>query len=259
MSGNGYAIIRSGVLDHLVRGRLGLLELGVYSVIHLQADFQRGIWWGSAPRLLACAPSGTSIRQVQRALETLREIGFLRPFRAHGQRGNYPVLIDKYRVRTGALSGYRLNAWKSKSWESPFYELVAEDDAERDAEGVAERAPSSVISSQESRIKRKEGAPENGAPVAQANPGPSPFAFTGLHLQVTIRQDRALADAFPWADRQAEYRKADCWVESNPGRRPRKASRFMHTWFSKIPAPSSGANGGKHAGLSDTLRSIASA
>jgi hypothetical protein len=89
----------------------------------------------------------------------------------------------------------------------------------------------------------KEGAPENGAPAAQAIPQPSPSAFTGTHLSVTDKQDRLMGEAFPWVDRQAEYRKVDSWLEANPSRRPKKASRFLHNWFAKIPAPSNGAKG----------------
>jgi hypothetical protein len=85
----------------------------------------------------------------------------------------------------------------------------------------------------------KEGAPESGAPTAQDKPRPSPSAFAGLHLTVSQRQDLSLAEAFPWVDRQAEYRKADAWIEANPERRPRKTARFIHNWCSKIASPSS--------------------
>lgn len=84
----------------------------------------------------------------------------------------------------------------------------------------------------------KAGAPKSGAQLAQDKTRPSPSAFTGTHLRVTENQDRLLADAFPWVDRQMEYRKADAWIEANPERRPRKFSRFTHSWFSKIKAPS---------------------
>jgi hypothetical protein len=90
----------------------------------------------------------------------------------------------------------------------------------------------------------KESAPENGAPTAQDQPRPSPFAFSGLHFTVSNKQDRCLFDAFPWGDRQAEYRKADSWLEANPARRPKKnSSRFLHNWFAKIPAPPNGVKG----------------
>jgi hypothetical protein len=125
-----YAIIRSGVLDHLIRGKIGYVDLGVYVTVHLQADFSTGICWTSAPRLLGSAPRGATLRDLQRSLQTLRESLFLRSFHVDGQRGNYALLIHKYDVKLGALRGKRLNAWKSSSWEHPIYEVCAESVAE---------------------------------------------------------------------------------------------------------------------------------
>ena len=81
----------------------------------------------------------------------------------------------------------------------------------------------------------KEGALESGAPAAQDRPSPSPFAFTGLHCTVTPRQDQALADAFPWIDRQAEYRKADSWMEANPGADRSVPASFYTTGSERFP------------------------
>ena len=143
MRSEWFAIIRSGILEHLTHGKLGFEELGIYTTIHLQANFSTGIWWGSAPKLLAAAPRGTSLRKVQRGLENLGEIQFIRSFQKHGARGNYPVLIDKYDVKVGALKGKRLNARYSSSWERPLYECCAESDAEN--------APIQEVISQEIR------------------------------------------------------------------------------------------------------------
>ncbi len=71
---------------------------------------------------------------------------------------------------------------------------------------------------------------------------PSPLLFQGLHLGVTGRQDKLLAEAFPWVDRSKEYRKADSWLDANPERRPKKTGRFLHNWFSRILSP--GEKGG---------------
>jgi hypothetical protein len=92
----------------------------------------------------------------------------------------------------------------------------------------------------------KEGAPDDGAQKAQAAPRPSPSAFVCSHLVVSQKQDRLLGAAFPWIDREAEYRKADAWLDANPERRPRRTSRFLHNWFSRIPAPFEGVRGGHH-------------
>ncbi len=63
---------------------------------------------------------------------------------------------------------------------------------------------------------------------------PSRLAFSGIHLTISERQDQLLAEAFPWVDRPQEYRKMDSWLEANPGRHPKKHSRFAHNWFSRI-------------------------
>jgi hypothetical protein len=88
----------------------------------------------------------------------------------------------------------------------------------------------------------KEGAPQNCAQPAQAATRPSPSAFSGTHLTVSVKQDRLLGDAFPWADRPTEYRIADSWIEANPERRPKKTNRFLHNWFSRITQPKGGGN-----------------
>jgi hypothetical protein len=134
-------------MEHLLRGDISALEFGVYVMIHLQADFSTGIWQGSAPRILFSAPRGADLRKVQRAIQHLAEIGLLKPFNQQGKRGNYPVLINKFTVRSGALLGMRLNAFKSLSWRHPVYEPCADSDAE----GVAEDAPSQEVRSKEVR------------------------------------------------------------------------------------------------------------
>src|SRR3989441_1360379 len=64
-------------------------------------------------------------------------------------------------------------------------------------------------------------------------------AYRGLRLAISERRDWLLSEAFPWVERQAEYRKMESWLEANPLRRPRNTSRFAHNWFSKIDAPTS--------------------
>lgn len=85
--------------------------------------------------------------------------------------------------------------------------------------------------------KRREEAP--------AAPSPS---FSGQHFSVTTKQDAILGEAFPWIDRPAEYRLADSWLEANPERRPKKATRFLHNWFSRKTQPKGKDNGKKLVG-----------
>jgi hypothetical protein len=223
-----YVPIRPGILEHLLRGDISAFEFGVYVIVHLQADYRTGIWRGSAPRILNSAPRGAKLREVQRALEHLTELGLLKHFHQHGQRGNFAFLINKFTVRSGALTGMRLNAAKSESWQSPAYDSCADADADDSADGDAQDAPI-----QEGRSnKSKEGRKNKEAPAP-----PSPSVFTGQHLLVTQTQDALLGEAFPWVERAAEYRKADSWLEANPKKRPKKFSQFLHNWFNRTTQP----------------------
>ena len=85
---------------------------------------------------------------------------------------------------------------------------------------------------------------------------PSLSCFTGQHLDVTQRQDALLGEAFPWIDRQSEYRKIDSWLEANPERRPKKASRFLHNWFQRC-TPQKGGNGTNGPGRKQTPTELA--
>ncbi len=147
-----------------MRGAMSLCEFGIYALIHIQADYRTGIWRGSAPRILATAPRGASLRQVQRALEHFEATGYLKSFRVQGARGNTPYLIDKFTVRSGALKGYRVNAAKSESWQRPFYEVVAEDDAVPVAEGVTEH--DALLRSKKKEVREKKNPVAKPAPLA---------------------------------------------------------------------------------------------
>ena len=81
----------------------------------------------------------------------------------------------------------------------------------------------------------------------------SVFAYQGARLAITARQDALLSAAFPWVERQAEYRKMNSWLEANPLRRPRDASRFAHNWFSKIPPPRGELRPEAHVGWGPSL------
>jgi len=129
-----YVPIRPGIAEHLLRGDISAFEFGVYVIVHLQANYSTGIWRGSAPRILNSAPRGAKLREIQRALEHLAELNLLKHFHKHGQRGNFPFLINKFTVRSGALMGMRLNACKSESWQSPVYEACADVDADEHAQ-----------------------------------------------------------------------------------------------------------------------------
>jgi hypothetical protein len=76
----------------------------------------------------------------------------------------------------------------------------------------------------------------------KAQAAPSPLAFDDKLLRVSKSQDNTLAEAFPWVDRQREYRFIVSWLSANPKRRPRSASRFLHNWFAKVRTPQGKVN-----------------
>jgi hypothetical protein len=168
MNHGRFAIMRD-LQDHLIAGKLNFFDLGIYTAIHWQADFKTGIWWGSAPKLHAIGPTGFSLRSVQRSIEKLTRIGFLKPFHKHGQRGNYPVLINKYLPLSGALRNFRLNAAASADWRSPKYEPCALRDTLHDTDGAPIQY--SVSSNQESGGRQKPAA----KPAPPADPRFQPF------------------------------------------------------------------------------------
>ncbi len=96
----------------------------------------------------------------------------------------------------------------------------------------------------------KEGAPGTNRPSLFDR---VLFAFEGKYLRVTASQDEKLAEAFPWVDRPAEYRKMESYYEANPERRPRKASRAAHNWFNRIPPPREAGKGNGKVPMQETF------
>lgn len=101
---------------------------------------------------------------------------------------------------------------------------------------------------------------ERSATAAQAEERPShserlPLSYQGLHLEVTERQDKVLAQGFPWVvNRQAEYASADSWLEANPERRPKKQNRFIDNWFRRIKSPEENKNGARQPSREEQRR-----
>jgi hypothetical protein len=71
------------------------------------------------------------------------------------------------------------------------------------------------------------------------------LAFAGHHLSVTEQQDGLAAEAFPWVDLQAEYRKMDSWLQANPRKRPKAPAKFVHNWLARIDPPGRGGSNGQ--------------
>lgn len=89
---------RRGILEHLDNGTISLLDAAVHDFLCLIANYRTGVAIASADKIHALAGSGISFRAIQRSLAHLEEIAWIKRFRTHGQRGNYPVVIAKFHV-----------------------------------------------------------------------------------------------------------------------------------------------------------------
>jgi hypothetical protein len=206
-----YVPIRPGIAEHLLRGDVSAFEFGVYVIVHLQADYRTGIWRGSAPRILNSAPKGAKLREVQRALENLAEMGLLKHFHQHGQRGNFPFLINKFTVRDGALKGKRLNADKSACWKSPVYEPCAEDDADTDADDRADdRAQDAPI--QEVRIKELRSKKEKET----KNQNPRHAPARPLTNQISPEEHRRRIEAKQYREQKEQEVQRELRIGAGP-------------------------------------------
>lgn len=89
---------RRGILEHLDNGAISLLDSAIHDFLCLIADYRTGVAWASAEKIRALCPSDITLRAIQRSLAHLNAIGWIKRFRTHGRRGNYPIVVGKFRV-----------------------------------------------------------------------------------------------------------------------------------------------------------------
>lgn len=214
----GFSKLRHGLIEHVEKGKLSPSTLGVYTMLHLVADYKTGIWIGSAVKLQMLYFSTVDMRTLQRIIEHLEQIHFIRCFRVRGKKGNYPILIHKYVVADAPMIGKRLDAWKTTDWQHPHYDRIGpagRPAADRDGD-----APTLKEVKKKKEKKKRKG----------------PFVFEGEHLAITVVDDRVLADAFPQPsgkERLGLYREMDAWLRANPTRKPKNEYRFAYEWVKR--------------------------
>ena len=220
----GFFQLRRGIWEHVRDGRMSITEALAFIYIGTQADTRTGIWKGCAKSL--SGEIGIPERTARDVLEKMERGDYVRRFAVPGRHACYPILVHKFLITDGEHSGEQLNALASMSTADLAY-IPREQNVEHGGEqNVEHGAAQKRIENRNWKQEKKKGAPA----------APS-LSFSGQHLSVTQKQDTLLGEAFPWIDRPSEYRKADCWLESNPERRPKRTSKFINNWFTRIQQP----------------------
>jgi hypothetical protein len=112
---NGWYPRRRGILEHLERGDVSLLDIAVHDVLSLWADHKTGVCWASAEKIKALCPADFSYKSIMRSLSKLERIGWLKRWMIRGKKGNYPILVCRYFVhqRPGSVHDASMTWWKT--------------------------------------------------------------------------------------------------------------------------------------------------
>jgi hypothetical protein len=117
---------RRGILEHLEKGAVSLVDVAIHDFLCLIADHRTGVAWASAEKLHALAGAGITLRAVQRSLEKLEGLSWIRRFRVPGRRGNYPTLIGRYFVRDASLNWLSVNLSRTTDWRNVQFDPVTD-------------------------------------------------------------------------------------------------------------------------------------
>jgi len=242
---NGFVPLRRGLWEHVRDGSLTHTGALIYIYMLSQADTRSGVWKGSAQSLAGeLRIRKSTVKYALRGLDGR----YIRRFTVPGKHICYPILLHKFLITQGQHVGLRLDALNSTNENTLAF--ISEDDSQQVIQPVVQHvAPQRRKENREKRIEKKK--------EAQAPPS---LSFSSEYFSVTEKQDATLGEAFPWVDRPAEYRKVHSWLEANPERRPKKAARFLHNWFSRIAQTKEGKGGnGKdfNSAVEATMRGFA--
>jgi hypothetical protein len=149
---------RRGILEHLEKGAVSLLDVAIHDFLCLIADHRTGVAWASAEKLHALAGAGITLRAVQRSLEKLEGLSWIKRFRVPGRRGNYPTLIGRYFVRDSSLNWLSVNLSRTSDWRDVQFDPVTDPSfsSHQDAYRDDTRGGTEVTPHQESRSKNEE-------------------------------------------------------------------------------------------------------
>jgi hypothetical protein len=166
--------IRNGLLDHALAGKLSPFDFGIFVFLIMRADYSTGICSTCAVTIACQFGDPSEKKHIQRALHRLRERKFINYPGGDGSRGAYPILINKFFVTVGRLSGCRLNAWKHGDLVKPEYEPAGGGAAVEGrwcGGGAAVKGPNKEIRSKDFEDNPRAQAREISQSQFNGNPG----------------------------------------------------------------------------------------
>lgn len=164
---SGYVKFRRGLQEHVINGRMTIMEYGVFCWLLQSADDSSGFWWGSA-KALACQVRLTP-RNARYLLESLEKKGYLKRFNELRQKGNYAVGIWRFVCSRGASKDKSLNILLTSDWRHAVYELVPTDCPPAADRAASKHCPATAPY-QEEEVKPNTQEKEKEATPAAAPP-----------------------------------------------------------------------------------------
>jgi hypothetical protein len=122
---------RRGAGDHLATGEISLFDDGVHDFLCMNAQSRidptskvpPGVWLGSARKIWLLTRRQGTERAIQRSLQKLERLGWIKRFRTPEQSGDYPILIAKFVVTGRAPERFLVNAKDTVDWRYPKLDL----------------------------------------------------------------------------------------------------------------------------------------
>lgn len=197
---------RRGILEHLESGTISLLDAAVHDFLCLTANYRTGVARVSAEKIRALCPSDITLRAIQRSLAHLEKIGWIKRFRTHGQRGNYPVAIGKFRVISGtdgvtdaSPKWMSVSLERTTDWRNIQFDLVTDPSLSEELSchsRVTDR-DTDVSPVKEGRSEKQDSLRDqrDGASLRCASGFTDPFSYCGLK-QAQMRMSRKFAERF---------------------------------------------------------------
>jgi DNA-binding transcriptional ArsR family regulator len=191
MASTSFVKSRRGILQHLEEGRLSLTDYAVFSLLVILADKATGVCWVSSAVIAGKFADGSLAQSTAKdALRRLKDKGYIKEFRQQGSRGSYPVLVNKYEITVGNLTGCLTNAEQTVDWRQPAVSGRPENGPEsgrengrdtgrdsgppytRPQEDKTTRQQETVVSSVD--VSPPERREPEAAPTPKAEPAPKP-------------------------------------------------------------------------------------